>query len=171
MPRRFLTKYSADSEGLPSAPVAQTGTAPTNVLDTSAAAPSQSPSGSSSPAAPQYPAQTVPSSVGTSTARTLTIKDAEQIALKNNPQISVARLTAMASQQVVRETRSAFWPAAGADLTAVDSNDRRIAAGGLNNPIIFERDAMGATVGQLITDFGPHRKSRLQRESQCEGGK
>src|SRR5262249_30099901 len=102
------TKYSADSEGLPSAPVAQTGTAPTNVLDTSAAAPSQSPSGSSSPAAPQYPAQTVPSSVGTSAARTLTIKDAEQIALKNNPQISVARLTAMASQQVARETRSAF---------------------------------------------------------------
>ena len=39
----------------------------------------------------------------------LSVKDAEAIALKNNPAISVARLTALASQQVVREARSALW--------------------------------------------------------------
>lgn len=93
-----------------------------------------------------------PSSAGK--VDTLSLKDAEQLALRNNPQISVARLTALASHEVTRETRSALWPTATADFTGVDSNDRRIAAGALNNPIIYERAAAGATVTQLITDFG-----------------
>ena len=48
----------------------------------------------------------------------LSVKDAEAIALKNNPAISVARLNALASQQVTREVRSALWPQAYANLTA-----------------------------------------------------
>ncbi len=85
----------------------------------------------------------------------LSLTDAEDIALKNNPAISVARLSALASQQVTREVRSNLWPTAITNLTAVDAhNDSRIAAGGLNNPVIFERAAAGATVSQLITDFG-----------------
>ena len=85
----------------------------------------------------------------------LAIKDAEAIALKNNPTISVARLNALASQQVVREVRSSFWPQASATLTAVDArNNSRIAAGALNNPIIYTRAAGGMSVSQLITDFG-----------------
>jgi outer membrane protein len=85
----------------------------------------------------------------------LSIKDAEAIALKNNPAISVARLNALASQQVTREARSALWPQAYANLTAVDArNNSRITAGALNNPIIYTRAAGGGTVSQLITDFG-----------------
>lgn len=85
----------------------------------------------------------------------LSIKDAEAIALKNNPAISVARLSALASAQVTREVRSNLWPQAYASLTAVDARDNsRITAGALNNPIIFTRAAGGATVSQLITDFG-----------------
>jgi outer membrane protein len=87
--------------------------------------------------------------------RRLSLKDAEQIALRNNPAISVARLSALASQQTTREVRSSLWPAVYANLTAVDAHDdSRIAAGGLNNPIILERAAAGTTVSQLITDFG-----------------
>src|ERR1700690_2305987 len=85
----------------------------------------------------------------------LSVKDAEAIALKNNPAISVARLNALASQQVTREVRSALWPQAYANLTAVDArNNSRITAGALNNPIIYTRAAGGGTVSQLITDFG-----------------
>jgi outer membrane protein len=85
----------------------------------------------------------------------LSVKDAEAIALKNNPQISVARLNALASQQVTREVRSNLWPQTYGDLTAVDARDNsRITAGGLNNPIIYTRAAVGASVSQLITDFG-----------------
>lgn len=86
---------------------------------------------------------------------TLSLKQAEALALKNNPQISVARLTALASQQVSREVRSSLWPAATGDLTGVDSRaNSRITAGGLNNPIIYQRAAAGVMVSQLITDFG-----------------
>jgi len=85
----------------------------------------------------------------------LSVKDAEAVALKNNPAISVARLNALASQQVTREVRSALWPQAYASLTAVDArNNSRITAGALNNPIIYTRAAGGGTVSQLITDFG-----------------
>jgi outer membrane protein len=85
----------------------------------------------------------------------LSLKDAEALALRNNPAISVARLSALASQQVTREVRSNLWPQAYANLTAVDAeNNSRITAGGLNNPIVFTRAAGGATVSQLITDFG-----------------
>jgi len=85
----------------------------------------------------------------------LSVKDAQALALKNNPQISVARLTALASQQVIREARSSLWPTAQIDLTAVDANPgSRITAGGLNNPTVYQRAAAGATVSQLLTDFG-----------------
>jgi len=85
----------------------------------------------------------------------LSLKQAEALALQNNPQISVARLTALASQQVTREVRSSLWPTATGDLTGVDSRaNSRITAGGLNNPIIYQRAAAGVMVSQLITDFG-----------------
>jgi outer membrane protein len=86
---------------------------------------------------------------------TLSLNDAQALALKNNPQISVGRLTALASQQVTRQARSALWPTASADLTGVDSEaGSRITAGALNNPTVYPRAAAGATVTQLITDFG-----------------
>ncbi len=85
----------------------------------------------------------------------LSLKDAQLLALKNNPQISVARLTALASRQVTREVKSALWPTVTVDLTAVDADPgTRITAGALNNPIIYQRAAAGVTVSQLLTDFG-----------------
>ena len=88
----------------------------------------------------------------------LTLKDAETLAAKNNPLITVGKLTALASQQVVRESRSAYWPTAVVDVTGVDAQENsRITAGGLNNPIIYPRAAAGTIVSQLITDFGRTR--------------
>jgi outer membrane protein len=118
-------------------------------------APMPQPSVVSEPnARPQMAAQGTASSPGTPTI--LSIKDAQAFALKNNPQISVARLTALASQQVTREARSSLWPTAQIDLTAVDTSNpgNRITAGALNNPTVYQRAAAGATVSQLITDFG-----------------
>ena len=56
--------------------------------------------------------------VAPGTPTILSVKDAQALALKNNPQISVARLSALASQQVTREVRSSLWP------TARDRSDR-----------------------------------------------
>jgi outer membrane protein len=95
------------------------------------------------------------SQLSSSTPMALSLKQAETLAIQNNPQISVARLTALASEQVTREVRSNLWPTAVANLTGVDSHDNsRITAGGLNNPIIYRRAAAGVSVQQLITDFG-----------------
>ena len=103
----------------------------------------------------------------------LSLKDAEAIALKNNPAISVARLNALAGQQVAREVRSNLWPQAYASITAVDARDNsRITAGGLNNPIIFSRAAGGASISQLITDFGHTTNlaasARLQAQAEAQ---
>jgi outer membrane protein len=106
-------------------------------------------------------AQLVPS--GTTSA--LTLQQAEAIALRNNPQITIGKLRALVAQQFVREQRSALLPNAYLSLTGVDSNPgTRIAAGFLNNPIVFPRAAGGVTVGQLITDFG--RTTNLLSSSQ-----
>ena len=99
--------------------------------------------------------------------RELTLAQAEAIALKNNPQITIGKLSALVAHQYVREARSALFPNAYLSLTAVDSNPgSRLAAGGLNNPILFPRAAAGATVGQLITDFG--RSTNLLSSSQSQ---
>jgi outer membrane protein len=88
----------------------------------------------------------------------LTLYDAEQLALRNNPQISVAKLLMLAQHQVAREVRSAELPSAAGNITAVDAHEgTRITAGVLNNPSVFDRAGAGVTVGQLITDFGRTR--------------
>ncbi|GGA55794.1 hypothetical protein GCM10011507_03850 [Edaphobacter acidisoli] len=102
--------------------------------------------------------------------QTLTISQAEQIAIRNNPRMAVSRLLALAQGQVKREVQSAELPTVGVDLTAVDShNGSRITAGGLNNPTVYQRAAAGATLQQLITDFGRTRNlvasSQLQTQA------
>lgn len=85
----------------------------------------------------------------------LTVADAEVIALKNHPQVSIARLLALAQSQVTREVRSAEFPTVAGNLTAVQAHDGgRATAGLLNNPVLYTRAAGGVTVSQLITDFG-----------------
>jgi len=101
--------------------------------------------------------------------RSLSLTEAEAIALKNNPQIAIGKLRALVAQQYVREARSALLPNAYVSLTGVDANPgSRLAAGALNNPILFPRAAAGATVGQLITDFGRTRNLLSSSEYQAK---
>lgn len=105
--------------------------------------------------APSTPADHQQTSPPAQTGATLTLAQAEAIALKNNPQITIGRLRALAAQQYVREARAALMPNANLSLTAVDANPgSRMAAGFLNNSILFPRAAEGASVSQLVTDFG-----------------
>ena len=91
-------------------------------------------------------------------ATPLTLRQAEQTALANNPRIAVARLLALSEQQVTREARAAELPTATGNLTAVEPHPgSRITAGVLNNPSVFQRAAGGVTVSQLVTDFGRTR--------------
>ncbi len=85
----------------------------------------------------------------------LTILDAENLAVKNNPQISVNRLLYLASKQVTREQQSAYYPTISGNLTAVGGQQgTRIAAGELGAPRLLNRAAGGLVLSQLIYDFG-----------------
>jgi outer membrane protein len=105
-----------------------------------------------------FPGPQTPATQASNGGQTLTLQQAQALATRNNPQISVARLIALASHQATREVRSNLWPTAAVNITGVDAEPgKRITAGGLNNPIVYERAAAGASVSQLIYDFGRTR--------------
>jgi outer membrane protein len=92
---------------------------------------------------------------GVTTKDQLTRAQAEQMALKNNPRISVSKLLALAQHQVVREARSAELPTANGNITAEKALDgSRISAGSLTASRLLTHAGAGASVTQLITDFG-----------------
>lgn len=106
--------------------------------------------GSQGQTTPQPPGAPAPG-----TPMRLTRQEAEQLAVKNNPRISVGHLLALAQHEVYRESRSAELPTFGAAITAVDANEgSRVGAGALNAPRLLEHAGAGVTLSQLLTDFG-----------------
>ncbi len=146
----------------------QTNSAPATVPPQSVTAPPAQPTPQTPPAlqnqpqtlpAPQMPpAATAPAPAQLPTAgsvQRLSIQDAEKLAIKNNPQISIYHLIYLASNQVTRETKAAYYPTIYGSLTAVGGQQgSRIAAGNLNAPRLLERAAGGLALSQLIFDFG-----------------
>jgi len=85
----------------------------------------------------------------------LTLAQAEQAAVQNHPQVQGAQFAAEAATQVVREARAAYFPTVYGSFSGADAESgSRIAAGGLNNPIIYNRIAGGFAFNELLTDFG-----------------
>ena len=69
----------------------------------------------------------------------LSLKDAEALALRNHPLLQAATFEAEAASQVTREEKSAYYPTATGSLTGAGAMpNSRIAAGYLNNPIIYQ---------------------------------
>jgi outer membrane protein len=100
----------------------------------------------------------------------LTLKDAEALALKNHPQVLAAQATVREFNELVVETRSAYFPTLDADLTGSGGNPQaRIGAGFLPASRLFDRLGTGISLSQLITDSGrtPNlvASSRLQAQA------
>ncbi|MGO9323385.1 MAG: TolC family protein [Terracidiphilus sp.] len=145
----------AQKSSLPDAPAGQLAASLAQASAPSMAADPQTPTGAPPAEQPAGPS--------------LTIAQAEQMAIRNNPNISVARLVALAQAQVTREVRSVEMPMATGNLTAVDTHENsRITAGLLNNPSIYNRAAGGLTVSQLITDFGRTHNLVLSAQSSAK---
>lgn len=142
---------------LPPAPSAQVATLPSlsKPLAAGAVLAASFPQQNSSPMpAANYP-QAGQASQPPSGVMRLTRTQAEQLAIKNNPRVSVGRLLALAQHQVYRETRSAALPNFNGGITAVEANEgSRIGAGVLNAPRLLDHAGTGVTLSQLITDFG-----------------
>ncbi len=85
----------------------------------------------------------------------LSLPEAQRLAVSNNPQISAAQFTASAAAQVPLELRSNFEPTLSGAVTGVGADSgSRLAAGGLNNPVVYSRIGTGLQLSQLVTDFG-----------------
>lgn len=105
---------------------------------------------------------------------TLTLEQAHDLAIRNHPRITVSNLKALAAREVTREAQAAYLPSISANAVAVgtaEENTRLAAIGTLNNPSIFDRNAEGLTISQLITDFGRTvnltRAARLRAEAEA----
>lgn len=102
---------------------------------------------------------------------TLTRVQAEQLAIKNNPNVSVGHLVAAAQHQVVREARSAYYPTVVVNATGMDAQlASRISAGALTASRLFSHAGAGADLNQLLVDFGRTSNlvafSKLQEKAQ-----
>ena len=109
----------------------------------------------------QQPAQAPP---------TLTLQQAEMMALQNHPQIQAAQNEAAFGNQQIVETRSAYFPTVNADVTgSAANNGARIGAGFITDSRLFDRFGAGFNFTQLITDLGRTKNlvasSRLQAQA------
>jgi outer membrane protein len=149
---------STSAENLPSAPEPQFTQDPTRIVGPPAAQVAlvaSFPRGAGSQTGSPVDHQVAPAAQTPSGPMRLTRTQAEQLAIKNNPRISVGRLLALAQHQVYRETRAAELPNFNGAITAVDASEgSRIGAGALNAPRLLEHAGAGMTLSQLITDFG-----------------
>ena len=87
----------------------------------------------------------------------LTLREAENYALANQPRLAASQLNSQADTQRVYEARSAYFPQVQANAVGVkakDDNNRLAAVAGITNPTILSRQSDGLLVSQLITDFG-----------------
>ncbi|MDX2033822.1 MAG: TolC family protein [Blastocatellia bacterium] len=85
----------------------------------------------------------------------LTLREAEEIAVRNHPQINAALLNAQAANLAPAEIGAVRYPTLQANLNGAGAtSDARIGAGGLNNPLILSRGAAGISISQSIFDFG-----------------
>ena len=85
----------------------------------------------------------------------LTLAQAQQLAIQNNPQLTAARYNAAAAYQTAPQYKAAYEPTVFGSLTGVGAdNGSRLAAGALNNPIVYNRIGTGLSIGQMVTDFG-----------------
>jgi outer membrane protein len=103
----------------------------------------------------------------------LSLPEAQRQAIQNNPQFTAAKLNAQASYQVPKEYRANLAPNLSGSLTGVGADSgSRLAAGALNNPVVYSRLASGLTISQMFTDFGRTRnlvdmaKLRAQAQDQ-----
>lgn len=95
----------------------------------------------------------------------LTLQQAEHLALQHNPNITISKLLALAQHQIVRQVRSRELPQLQGSFAAVQPNDsaNRISGLGLTAPRIIQHVGAGLELSQLITDFG--RSSNLAASS------
>ena len=128
----------------------------------------QNPPTSSAPPSSAPPSQTAASAAMPS----LTLQQAQALALKNHPQVLASQYNMLASYQVIREQRAAYFPTLTGEIGGSEADrSTRLGVGSPypNSPLLWSKFAQGLTVNQLITDSGRTpslvASSKLQAQS------
>jgi outer membrane protein len=92
----------------------------------------------------------------TAVGSTLTLQQAETIAVANQPQMLAAQVRAREASERIREARAGLFPQIAFNATGVRVADpgTATAAGNITTSSISDRFAYGGNLAQLITDFG-----------------
>jgi outer membrane protein len=97
----------------------------------------------------------------------LTLQQAEEMAVKNHPQIQAAQNEVNYANQQIVINRAAYYPDVTGNVTGSQGNDlSRIGAGDLTASRLFDREGQGVIVHQLVTDSG--RTSNLVASSRLQ---
>jgi outer membrane protein len=95
---------------------------------------------------------------------TISLAQAQQIALRTHPHVAAAELQAQASGFVVKEAHSAFLPTLSGNVTGVGADHGAVvSAGALTTSSLFSRESNGVVANQLIADFG--RSASLEQSA------
>lgn len=96
---------------------------------------------------------------------TLSLAQAQQMAIKNNPRVTVGKLAALAQHEITRETQSAELPTATINATGVEAEEAsRLSAGSLTASRLLQHVGGGGNFSQLIYDFGHTHNLVLSRK-------
>ncbi len=99
----------------------------------------------------------------------ISLQQAQEIAVKNHPQIASAALAAQASGFAVQETRAAYYPTLSANATGIGSQHNSVlSAGAVTTSSIYSRASTGVVASQLLTDFG--RTASLEQSAKLRNG-
>jgi outer membrane protein len=92
---------------------------------------------------------------GAQTLPVLTLQQAQEMAVKSHPQVQAAQNEVNYANQQIVINRAAYYPDVTGNVTGSQANDlSRIGAGDLTASRLFDREAQGVIVRQLVTDSG-----------------
>ncbi len=112
----------------------------------------------------------IPAAALAQIAPMLTLQQAEQLAIKNHPQIQAAQNEINFANQQVVINRAPYFPGITGVVTGSQAEFRsRIGAGDLTDSRLFNREGQGVVIQQLITDSGrtPNLVASARLEAQA----
>jgi outer membrane protein len=96
--------------------------------------------------------------------KTVSLAEAQAIALRSHPRIASAAFTAQAGAAAVKEVRAAYFPTVSGNVTGVGTeHDDTLMAGAITTSSLYNRAASGLVGSELLTDFG--RTSSLEQSA------
>lgn len=102
----------------------------------------------------------------------LKLSDAKALALKNHPQVLASQATYLRADQIVTESKAAYYPVLNGEITGSQGYENaRIGSGFLQASRLFNHFGTGLSLSQLITDSGRTPNLVTSSKLQAQAGR